>query len=155
MKYRLFIITTLVGLSGFAQSAYSVAEDTSKTAYDVVEKTSSTAYSVFSVKRNTETTSRKKNKPSAYSGSERENRTALTRFSEAFTVSFTRSNYGVQFPQRSQKLTPELEDKLLDYLQKTRRLQFKGLGKKTIHLVKEDNTYYVRINSTYNLLEQL
>ncbi|WP_312310983.1 hypothetical protein [Empedobacter brevis] len=63
--------------------------------------------------------------------------------SEAFSISFTKSLYGLTFEQNDRKLNPSLKKKIERYMKNTNRPKFKGQGKFTLDIVKRNNQYFV------------
>lgn len=65
------------------------------------------------------------------------------RDSESFSVSFTKSLYGLTFEQNDRKLNADLKTKIERFMKNTNRPKFKGQGKFTLNIIKRNNQYYV------------
>ena len=65
------------------------------------------------------------------------------RDSESFSVSFTKSLYGLTFEQNDRKLSTDLKTKIERFMKNTNRPKFKGQGKFTLGIVKRNNQYFV------------
>ena len=65
------------------------------------------------------------------------------RDSESFSVSFTKSLYGLTFEQNDRKLSTDLKTKIERFMKNTNRPKFKGQGKFTLDIIKRNNQYYV------------
>ena len=65
------------------------------------------------------------------------------RDSEVFSISFTKSLYGLTFEQNDRKINKELKQKIERFMKNTNRPKFKGQGKFTLDIIKRNNQYYV------------
>ena len=63
--------------------------------------------------------------------------------SESFSITFTKSLYGLTFEQNDRKLDNELKTKIERFMKNTNRPKFKGQGKFTLGIVKRNNQYFV------------
>lgn len=63
--------------------------------------------------------------------------------SESFSISFTKSLYGLTFEQNDRKLNKDLKSKIERFMKNTNRPKFKGQGKFTLDIIKRNNQYYV------------
>lgn len=63
--------------------------------------------------------------------------------SESFSITFTKSLYGLTFEQNDRKLDNELKTKIERFMKNTNRPKFKGQGKFTLDIVKRNNQYFV------------
>lgn len=63
--------------------------------------------------------------------------------SESFSISFTKSLYGLTFDQNNRTLNTNLKTKIERFMKNTNRPRFKGQGKFTLDIIKRDNQYYV------------
>jgi len=62
---------------------------------------------------------------------------------ESFTISFSKSLYGLTFNQNDRKLNNDLKTKIEQFMKNTNRPKFKGQGKFTLNIIKRNNRYYV------------
>ena len=65
------------------------------------------------------------------------------RDTEAFSISFTKSLYGLTFEQNDRKLNKDLKTKIERFMKNTNRPKFKGQGKFTLDIVNRNNQYFV------------
>lgn len=62
---------------------------------------------------------------------------------ESFTISFSKSLYGLTFERNDRKLDESLKQKIERFMKNTNRPKFKGQGKFTLNIIKRNNRYYV------------
>ena len=65
------------------------------------------------------------------------------RDTEAFTVTFKKSVYGLEFQRNDKVLNQELKTKIERFMKETKRPKFKGVGTFTLDIIKRNNTYYI------------
>lgn len=62
---------------------------------------------------------------------------------EAFSVTFTKSMYGITFKTNDRLLTNSLKTKIEQFMANTNRSKFKGLGVFTLNIIKRQGNYFV------------
>ena len=65
------------------------------------------------------------------------------RDSEVFSISFTKSLYGLTFEQNDRKINKELKQKIERFMKNTNRPKYKGQGKFTLDIVRRNKQYFV------------
>ncbi|MGV0924097.1 hypothetical protein [Empedobacter tilapiae] len=63
--------------------------------------------------------------------------------SESFSITFTKSLYGLTFEQNDRKLNSDLKTKIERFMKNTNRPKFKGQGKFTLDIVQRNKQYFV------------
>ncbi|MGV1019314.1 hypothetical protein ACTS9V_06680 [Empedobacter falsenii] len=63
--------------------------------------------------------------------------------SESFSITFSKSLYGLTFEQNDRKLSTDLKTKIERFMKNTNRQKYKGQGKFTLDIVKRNNQYFV------------
>lgn len=74
---------------------------------------------------------------------ERKNTKVSQTTSEAFSVTFENSMYGITFQKNDRKLTETLKTKIERFVKHTNHSKYKAIGTVSLDIVSRNNNYYI------------